>query len=188
MSVDWAAVAADPSESAAFHGLLDEYFQSRGTSAPTARPSARVLPPAASASAPPRTLPTAIPPPESLSSRANTLKAAAGPSIANAALKNTSVTNAAFRNAGLNPAAATAASSFSAKHSEVLAPHVANAASSGWANRGALASAGGAAPRAGIRKEFSAPSGLVTAKGGVSESCGLRLAHLARAKTTGATC
>ncbi|KAK4702365.1 hypothetical protein P7C70_g3854, partial [Phenoliferia sp. Uapishka_3] len=97
----------------------------------------------------PRDLPTPIPASPSFQSRTdshiNSLTQSAGPTIANAALKNTSATSAALRNAGFSAGAANAAAGFGSKHSKVLAPHVANAAQSGWANRGAVAGAVGGA-------------------------------------------
>lgn len=161
----WNVVAQDPAETEAFFSLLDQYFASRptaGTSTPppASQPQRRTLPPASTAPLPPRSLPTSIPT-TSLSSRADShlssLTHAAGPSIANAALKNTSVTSAALRNAGLSPGAAAAASRFGSTHSTVLAPHLANAAEKGWANR-AGAGVGGESGEAG-RKPLVKPKG-----------------------------
>lgn len=120
-STMWASIHADPSERQALYSLLDEYF----TRDPSISPSPALIPPTSTSSSSP-----------SLSTRAST-------HVADAALQNTAVTSAAFRKAGLSPGVADAASKFGAAHHTTLAPHVASAAKSGWANRAAVGEAAG---------------------------------------------
>lgn len=142
----WSATLAEPAERHAFYSLLDEYF-SRPTPSSAPLPSRRAIPTYTPAS----TLTTVEP--VSLSSRAsgyaNSAADKAGPSIANAALKNTTASSAALRQAGLSPAAAASLASFGSKNSTVLAPHLAKAATAGakegWKNKAAIASGVGTA-------------------------------------------
>lgn len=178
----WSTLANSPSERQAFFSLLDQYF----AQSPTPTPSHRTLPPAVSSRTPappvspspahlqpirtssPSSL-TPVPAPQSLNSRANTALTTHSTSLANSALQNTQLSSTALRNAGLSEKQAGIASKFGAKHSEVLAPHLAKAgmesAKSGWNNRATLGNAAaGAAGGKGPMKGPVTPSGLMSSK------------------------
>lgn len=180
---DWSQVLQDDSEREAFFSLLDQYFARdtapvltastpHTTSISTSRPA--YVPPAPAPAV--RTLPEPVPT-QSFSSRFQDNTAFKN-SLAGAALKNTSVTSAALRNAGMSAGAANAASKFGSQHSEVLAPHLANAAQQGWNNRsgaastiGITAKAPGPAPKgphrpAGLSSSKSIAGGFSTESGG----------------------
>lgn len=182
MSAVWARTLSDPQEAEGFHSLLDEYF-ARGITTPARRPTPAA--PTSNFFRAPLPIPTPVPH-TSFSDRANAFASSsadrAGPTLANAALKNTTATSAALRNAGLSPGAAAAASKFGSKHSTVLAPHLATAATGaakeGWANRaGIAAGATGKTPppTAPKVKGPQPPSGLSSSKtiaGGFSVASG----------------
>lgn len=186
---DWSQVLQDDSEREAFFSLLDQYFARdtapvltastpHTTSISTSRPA--YVPPAPAPAV--RTLPEPVPT-QSFSSRFQDNTAFKN-SLAGAALKNTSVTSAALRNAGMSAGAANAASKFGSQHSEVLAPHLANAAQQGWNNRsgaastiGITAKAPGPAPKgphrpAGLSSSKSIAGGFSTESGGAVSSFG----------------
>ncbi|KAI5474635.1 hypothetical protein MNV49_002705 [Pseudohyphozyma bogoriensis] len=135
----WSETLANPAEQAAFFHLLDDYF-SRGSQAPPSAPAPRV-PAYHQPSRPSFDAPPPAPAPSTSSpSNFNT-------SVSKAVLDNPAISGAALQRAGLSKGASATLSKFGAKHSETLAPHLANAT------------------QAGVKRGVAAPSGLQTVGG-----------------------
>lgn len=140
-------IASNPTERAAFLALLDEYFYSRS---PTPSTSAYQKPAIV--------LPTPVAPtPPSSYVPANKSNA-----LAEAVLNRPGVSAALLKKGGIESGQANAMSKFGAKHSEVLAPHLASAATqgvkSGWAARN------GGAESEKVQKGPIMPAGLSSGK------------------------
>lgn len=139
-------IASNPTERAAFLSLLDEYFYSRAStsSAPASQKPAIVLP-----------TPVAPTPPSSYVPSNTKNK------LADSVLSRPGISSKLLQQGGMNSTQANVMSKFGAKHSEVLAPHLANATTtavkSGWAAR-----TGGAEER---QKGPIMPAGLSSGKG-----------------------
>lgn len=155
-------IAQDPVERQAFFSLLEEYFQ-------------RASPPPNTRRSPSPAMPTVAAPPKLPASRTPPPTNSLNVKLTEAALKNPGLTASALRAGGASPALSSTLSRFGASHAQVLAPHVASAASStasgAYQNRAGIAGiassvAGTGAPP--VKKEKGrTPEGLVTSAASV---------------------
>ena len=175
ISIEMDTIASNPTERAAFLALLDEYFYSHS---PTPSTSAYQKPAIV--------LPTPVAPtPPSSYVPANKSNA-----LAEGVLSRPGVSAALLKKGGIESNQANAMSKFGAKHSEVLAPHLASAATqgvkSGWAARNGAA---GAAESEKVKGPIM-PTGLSSGKkiGSISLNSGPEVSRVRFQRKRGKLC